>query len=199
MALRLKSGVTLLAVALSLGGGILATGTSLYGQSPEMILNRLSPEALQSVGVHLPSYLSSVQAQMAYQSKVPLHQEITLKWSAGAESQEPASAGFSLVKRQQHVQKTAIMSTIAPNDQPILVVATTPEGEVRAFALCVDTRATTGQLDIQLPQDGQISKLIFLHLVGGAGLEYIGDVKLGSPDGTLRSGSKDKASLSATR
>ncbi|MGA7574575.1 MAG: hypothetical protein WCA97_11360 [Terriglobales bacterium] len=142
--------------------------------------------------MYLPSYLPSVRAQMAYQAKVPLHQEITVKWSADAGGQQSAGPGFVLAKRWQHMQKSASMSQLKPKDRPILVIATTPGGEVRAFALHADTRFTTAQLDLQLPQDGQISRLIFLNVVAGSGLERIGEVDLGLPEGTLRTVSKEE-------
>jgi len=97
------------------------------------------------------------------------------------------------------MQKSAAMSQLKPADQPILVIATTPEGEVRAFSPCADTRSATGQLDIQLPQDGQISKLIFLSVVAGPGLERIGEVELGVPDGTPLKVPKQKSSPTTTR
>jgi hypothetical protein len=150
---------------------------SLQAQSLEGNVDWLTPAALQEMNVHLPSYMASVQAQMAYQAKVPLHQEITVGWSAGAET-----PGFVLVKRWQHMQKSA--SAHAIKGRPLLVIAATPGGEVRAFALCADPRANSSQVELQLPQDGQISRLIFVSMAEGSGFERIGEVQVGTPEGT---------------
>jgi hypothetical protein len=140
-----------------------------------------------------------VQAQIAYQNKVPLHQEITVKWSEDAAGQQSSTTGFVLAKRWQHMKNSAKASTLKPGDPLILVVATTPGGEVRALALCVDTRSTSGQIDIQLPQDGQISKLTFLSVGAGHRLENVGQVEVGVPDGTLQKAPKDKAASIALK
>jgi len=190
-----KPFVSVLVVALSLvwcAG--MASGQNAGSRPLDASLDWLSLETLQGLGVHLPSYLPSVQDQLAYQAKVPLHQEITVQWSASVEEQQAESSGSPLVKRWQHMQKSASISQLKTGDRPILVIATTSGGEVRAFVLCADTRSTTGHLDIQLPQDGQISKLIFLNVVAGGGVERIGQVELGLPNGAIQRVSKNRAS-----
>ena len=190
---RRKSWVSCLAMALSLWGTVAATVIGIHAQSSQEYLDWLSLETLHDLNVYLPSYMPSAQAQMAYQAKVPLHQEIRVAWSAEAAGQT-SGAAFVLVKRWQHMQKSASTSSLKPQDRPILVIATTPGGEVRAFALYADTRSTTGQLDLQLPQDGQISRLIFLTVVAGAGPERIGELDLGPPEGTPIVASKRQVS-----
>jgi hypothetical protein len=170
-------------MALTLCGAVAATNLSVPAQSSQESLDWLSPETLHDLNLHLPSYMPSVQTQMAYQAKVPLHQEITVAWSAAGEGQT-SSAAFVLVKRWRHLQKSASASPLRPQARPILVIATTPGGEVRALALHADTRSTTGQLDLQLPEDGQISRLIFLSVAAGAGAERIGELDLGPPEGS---------------
>jgi len=185
-----KSWFSLLAMALCLCAGVMAITPPIYAQAAGPSFDWLTVEMLKDSGVHLPSYLDSVPAQMAYQTKVPLHQEITVKWSADAGGQLSAGIGFVLAKRWQHMKNSASVNNLKPTDQAILVIATTLEGEVRALVLCADTRAATSQLDIQLPQDGQISRLIFFSVASGPSLERIGQVELGPPDGVLHSASK---------
>jgi hypothetical protein len=183
-----------MAVALTLCGALVSTPAAVHAQvaaqspalSSENSLDWLSPETLRDFNLYLPSYFPSVPAQMSYQAKVPLHQEITVAWSAGAASQPAGGAGFALIKRWQHIQKSASMIPLKPQDRPILVIAATPAGEVRALALYPDARSTTGQLDLQLPQDGQISRLIFLSATPGSPLERIAELDLGPPEGTPR-------------
>jgi hypothetical protein len=189
---RGKSWVSWLAMAFSLSAAMAANVLSIRAQSSQESLDWLSPETLHDLNLYLPSYMPSVQAQMAYQAKVPLHQEITVAWSAAGAGQ--SGAAFVLVKRWKHMQKNASTSPLRPQDRPLLVIATTPGGEVRAFTLHTDTRSTTGQLDLQLPEDGQISRLIFLSVAAGAGPERIGELDLGPPEGTPIVVSKRKVS-----
>jgi hypothetical protein len=153
-------------------------------QSVDTSFDWLTPKTLQDLKTFLPSYVPSVQAQMAYQAKVPLHQEITVGWSPNEGGQQATGPGFVVTKRWQHMQRSASISRLTPKDRPILVVATTPGGEIRAFALCPDARATTRQFHLQFPEDGQISKLIFVSVMEDSRLEPIGEVKVGVPDGT---------------
>jgi hypothetical protein len=169
---------------------VIVSNSIVSAQSVEKPLDWLSLESLQNLGVHLPSYLPTVQAQMTYQASVPLHQTITVKWSSHVGGQQAGSPGFVLVKRVQHVQKNAHMDQLRAEDRPILVVATTPGGEVRAVALNADTRSTSGEIRVQLPQDGQIARLIFARLVAGSDLQRIGEIDLGMPDGAPRKASK---------
>jgi hypothetical protein len=180
---RTKSWLRGMVVTLSLCGAMVATATAVHAQVSDS-LDWLSPETLRDFNLYLPSYFSSVQAQMSYQAKVPLHQEITVAWSANASGQPAGGAGFVLVKRWQHMPKSASLSPLKPHNQPILVIAATPAGEVRALALYPDTRSTTGQFDLQLPQDGQISRLIFLTAAAGSPPERIAELDLGPPEGT---------------
>lgn len=189
-----KSWISVLAMALSLCAGVMVITSRVHAQTAGQSLDWLTVEMLKDSGVHLPSYLDSVSAQMAYQIKVPLHQEITVKWSTDAGGQQSSDGGLVLTKRWQHMQNSATMGTLKPIDQPILVIATTLDGEVRALILCADTRAATSQLAIQLPQDGQISRLIFFNIAAGSSLERIGQVELGQPDGVLHSASKSNTS-----
>jgi hypothetical protein len=187
-----RSSNNLFFVALSLLAGVLVCTISSHAQAVAQSLDWLSTESLSDLGVHLPSYINTVQAQMAYQAKVPLHQEITVAWSENTGGQKPSGPGFLLVKRMQHMQQVADVSALKAQDQPILVIAVTPDGEVRAFALYADTRFTTGQLVIQLPQDGQISRLLFMSVDAGQHLDRIGQVDVGLPDGTPQSAQKSK-------
>ena len=177
-----KSWVMMLAAAVSLCTGVLTTTPSAYSQASAGSFDWLSVETLQGLRVHLPSYMPSVQAQVAYQAKVPLHQEITVAWSSNVGGQSSAGPGFAVVKRWQHMQKTATQNQLGLKDRPILVIATTRGGEVRALALHLDTRATSGQFDLQLPQDGQISKLIFVSAGDSPGFELLGEVDMGLPN-----------------
>jgi hypothetical protein len=122
-----------------------------------------------------------------------------VQWSGEAGGQQSSSSPFSLVKRWQHMHKNASMSSPKPGEHSILVIATTPEGEVRAFTLCTDTRLITAQLVIQLPQDGQISRLLFLNVDASNHLDRIGQVEVGLPDGTPQSAPKNKNSSSVAR
>jgi hypothetical protein len=171
----------ILAASLSLCAGVLTTTPSAYCQSSAGSFDWLSLETLQALKVHLPSYMSSVQAQMAYQAKVPLHQEITVAWSPNAGGQSSAGPGFVVVKRWQHMQKTASQNELNLKTRPVLVIGATRGGEVRALALHADMRATSGQFDLQLPQDGQMSKLIFVS-IDSSGFEPLGEVELSLPN-----------------
>jgi hypothetical protein len=191
-----KSRIGLMAVALSLCGGMMLGGLKAQTQFRSQVqrqdspaqasfnLLTLTPQALQNIGAHLPGYISSVQAQMAYQAKVPLHQEITVKWSAETAREDSGKAILVLVKRGQHMKNSASMNKLGAEDRPILVIATTQKGEVRAFAIEADMRSSTADLDIQLPEDGQVSRLIFLDITSGSP-ERIGDLDLGSSGAAL--------------
>jgi len=187
---RQKISSTIFVFAFSLGF-LAIPGSTARAQSSELALAGINPGALQELGLHLPSYISSVQAQMGYQSKSPLHQEITVAWSP--ETAGPTSgSGLVLVKRWQHVQKAPGLPTLTPKDRPLLVIATTPGGEIRALILHSDTRSSNREFDLQLPQDGQISKLVFASVSEGWVLEHIGDVEVGSPAGQPIAASRSK-------
>jgi hypothetical protein len=156
----------------------IGTGQLPKPQSLSESLEGLSLDTLTAIGVHLPSYITSIKAQLAYQSASPLYQEITLRWTTPLNNQQSPGAALVLVKRLQHMQKSARFNDAEPNVRPILVIATTSRSEVRGLTLCADMPAAMGEVEIQLPQDGQIDKLLFLHLASGAQPELIAEASL---------------------
>jgi hypothetical protein len=168
-----------------LGMALTLCTLSVRAQSSGPSLDWISAEMLLEMGVHLPSYFLTVPDQMAYQAKVRLQQEITVAWSANAGPQQ-SEPGFVLVRRLQHIPQPVRKSVPAAQPKPtahsMLVIATTPGGEVRGLAVCADNRSTTGQLAVRLPEDGQISKLMFLQVVPGAAPALVGQVAVGLPD-----------------
>jgi hypothetical protein len=175
--------------------GAMADDRNANSKLSDKVLDGLSPETLQTLKVHLPSYFASMQDQLAYQTASPLHQEITVRWSAQSNDPRAPGAEFTPVKRWQHMPKSASLSQLKPGDQPMVVIAATSGGEVRALAVCADTRSTTGEINIQLPQDAKVDKLIFLHLVSSTELELIGEANLLPP--TALAGGKTRNSAVA--
>jgi hypothetical protein len=50
----------------------------------------ISPKTLTEGGVHLPSYITSVDQHLEYQASLPIHQELSLEWrSLPSSSSQP--------------------------------------------------------------------------------------------------------------
>ena len=119
-----------------LGAGVAeAGGPSLY----------LTAEDLTGAGLHLPSYMPTVDGLMAYQERLPFHQMLVVRWDARPGAREmvlkeeadktPLSPDFVLLKRD-----TKMPGAVGKTQRPIrsgaiVVVAIDAAKQIRGLAI----------------------------------------------------------------
>lgn len=166
---------------------------------------------LQAVGLHLPTKMPTMRDLVNYQRYLPTHQELQIDWDPHTGYDHPVRRAdiaegslkhdFTLVERKQDVKGNAVMNELTLDDLELEVVAITANGEVRGFAngpsllmrgesllagnaprsIPFDLILGKGPFRVSLPEDPQITKIVFLlvHPDGGKfRLEQIGGIDL---------------------
>lgn len=157
---------------------------------PEQPPFELRVAYLQAAGLQMPSYMPGVLDVMNYQLRLATHQELTIEWHLIPGEERPVrkesvsegslAPNFTLVE-QKHGMKGGIHRQMTLQDMTLVTAAVTSAGEVRGLAVGPGSPATFAEhfgtggqsgghdliaprttLDLYLPDDPKIEKLIFL-------------------------------------
>jgi hypothetical protein len=98
---------------------------------------------LQAVGLHLPSYMISMEDLWRYQALLPTHQELSIAWDPHTGYDGPVfrervaerslKHDFTVLQRKQNIKGNASVGDLALMDMSLEVVAITGAGEVRGL------------------------------------------------------------------
>lgn len=154
----------------------------------------ITPKALVEAGVHLPSYMDSVDQQLSYQGGLPTHQELTLEWNSlpGNPSKalrkeetegQPLRGDFRIVDRHERVKGGSVSRPPMFMQDQLVAVAVSTGDEVRGLIVLWDPRTSHSEdvkrgkredfvtpsvsFKLWLPDDPQIRKVIFFKPVPG--------------------------------
>lgn len=180
--------VTVFAVALIFGIG---WGFAAQSQLEDLPWE-LHVDDLHAVGLHMPSYMSTVRDLEDYQKRLTSCQQLWIEWDPHTGYDHPAyreqvaerslSHDFALQQRNQNAKGCVRMGPTALLDLGLVVVAATNKGEVRGFAFgpsllircdlpsapeepqqeCRDLIQSKTTFLFVLPDDAQIEKLVLL-------------------------------------
>lgn len=169
-----------------------STGRANAQSQPDGRSWELSAADLQSVGLHLPSYMPTLRDLQAYQALLPTHQEVLLDWDPHTGYDHPVlreqvaehslKHDFTLLERKQNVKGNAPIGLVMLMDLGLEVVGATSTGEVRGLtsgpSLLVqgESLAVPGQsapehhdyvmgkdqFRVSLPDDPKIEKIVLL-------------------------------------
>lgn len=181
-------------------GMALASTRNASSQVSSSLYSVLSPSKLQEFGVHLPEYMPTLQAQLNYQDSSPLLQRFSLSLNSVGTISGTPGVSLKIVSREQHiVRNSANRSSSADDVAKLIVISVTKSGEIRGLTV-ISKEFVAGQtLSFELPQDGQISRLLFLSVDADNHLDRIGQVELGLPDGAPQSTPKNMTALGKSK
>ena len=148
----------------------------------------LTPEHLVEVGLHLPSYMTTIRGIMDFQDKLTYHQELRLEWDslpgrtgiikASEVEGLPIAPNFTLIDRKQRIPGGAGKSNWAVGDS-LIIAAITSKNQVRGLKIEHDPRkmhsedfstptpkrhdfiVPKGTIFLALPDDPQIVAIVF--------------------------------------
>jgi len=154
----------------------------------------IKPSSLTEVGVHLPSYIKSVDEQLSSQAALPTHQELTLEWNSLAgnstktlrkeETEGQVLRGdFHLVERQEKIRGGSVSRPPMFIQDHIVAIAVADGNEVRGLVILWDPRSWHSEdvargkrydfitpsvrFKLWLPDDPAIRRVVFLRPVPG--------------------------------
>lgn len=181
---------------LAVGAGLLLVVTPITAEAaaPGIFL---TPEHLVEAGLHLPSYMPTIDRMMEFQTKLTYHQELTVEWDSipGQTATVPASTvagstpapNFILLDRKQQARGPAGKSHWDVGAD-LVIAAVTSQNQVRGLKIQGDPRFSYTEdlrpghkhqrwdyvtpkvtIHILFPDDPQIQTVIFFIPAKGTG------------------------------
>lgn len=165
-----------------------------YGQNADDSL-WIKSTSLGEAGVHLPSYINSVDQQLSYQAGLPTHQELSLEWdslaghSTEAIKKEEAEGqslrgDFRIIERHERIKGGSGSKPPMFIQDQLVAAAVSNGNEVRGLVVFWDPRASHSEdvargkrydfitpsvsFKLWLPDDPTIRKVIFFRPVPGS-------------------------------
>jgi hypothetical protein len=187
LAVRVRIFVFTVASIFGIGWGIRCAAAQAQDRPWE-----LNPGDLQAVGLHLPSYMSTVADLNDHQKRLSSRQEIWIEWNPRTGYDHPAyredvaerslKHDFALQQRNQNIKGNAVIGSTDLLDLRLVVVAATGTGELRGLAMgpsllircdvppvpggppqeCHDYIQSKTTFLVGLPDDPTIDKLVLL-------------------------------------
>lgn len=147
---------------------------------------------VQSVGLHLPSYMPTLRDLTNYDRNLPVHQLLTIEWDPhtgydhvvrrNQVAEGSLTHDFKILDRKRNVGRVSTSTRDALGDMVVEVLATTTSGEVRGWSsgptlvIRPDLPPIPGRppqegyeyigskmtFQVGLPDDPKIAKLVFL-------------------------------------
>jgi hypothetical protein len=155
----------------------------------------IKPTSLSEAGIHLPSFINSVDQQLSYQAGLPTHQELSLEWDSLAghstevikkeavEGQTPRG-DFRILERHQKIKGGSVSKPPMFIQDQMVAAAVSNGNEVRGLVVFWDPRASHSEdvarrertdfitpsvnFNLWLPDDPTIRKVIFFRPVPGS-------------------------------
>ena len=165
---------------------------ALSAQSPAQAPSpMLISSHLEAVGVHLPSYMASINDLMRYQEGLPTHQKLMVEWDSlpgrqGRVMKEevagvPLAPNFVLLDRKQNLLGAGGKIDPLLNEDELVIVGVTASGEIRGLKAQGDPRLWHGEylapgkrqerwdvvtakvtIEVLLPDDPLIKTVLFM-------------------------------------
>jgi hypothetical protein len=171
-----------IAVGCFLCGAILFGVDNARAQKNSSPYSVLSPAKLQALGAHLPEYISTIQDQLVYQDQTPIRQSFTVSWNKSDVASSTPESYPKIVRRDQHIARQLGNQAATHEETRLLIVSTTKKGEIRGLAATADEGISGQPITFEMPQDGQISSLIFVSVNKNGETTLLGKASV-IPDG----------------
>jgi hypothetical protein len=173
---------------LCVGIFLLALTSHCQTSRPSAMLNS---DHLRAVGVHLPSYIGTVDDLMQYQGELQTHQQLMVEWDSipglqGRVKKEqvegtPLAPNFTLLDRKQNLPGAAGKTNPLLVEDDLVVVGVTSTGEARGIRVQRDPRLWHGEylepgksqerydvvtpkvtIEVLLPDDSLVRTVVFM-------------------------------------
>jgi hypothetical protein len=151
----------------------------------------LGSEHLKAVGVHLPSYMATVDDLMRYQEGLLTHQQLMVEWDSlpglqGRVKKEqvegiPLAPNFTLLDRKRNLPGAAGKTDPLLAEDDLVVAGVTSTGEIRGIRIQGDPRMWHGEslepgrrqerydvvtprvtIEVLFPDDPLIKRVVFM-------------------------------------